>query len=1128
MKIFCAFGLMIAGWTGGATAQSPPSTIDADLQLKPLFEKIDPRFSGINCVNQLPQGRYRNIIVYQYYYNGGGVGIGDVNGDQLPDVVLSQNIKPNKLYLNQGEFRFRDISEESGILSNGKLSWTTGVALADVNQDGKLDIYFSRSGNLQPNNRRNLLYLNQGNDAKGVPKFKEAASEFGLDHPGYSIQTVFLDYDRDGDLDAYLMNHGLGFFQQNPNTNLEARDFYSGDVLLQNQHGRFVDVTESAGITSTAAGYGLGVSVTDINRDGWPDLYVSNDFFEHDYLYLNQQNGSFQETIHTATRHISTYSMGNDAADINNDGWPDIMVVDMAAEDNRRLKANMSGMNPEDFWMLVNNGFHHQYMFNTLHLNRGNEIFSEIAQIAGVSNTDWSWAPLLADFDNDGWKDLFVSNGLRKDARNTDFRNTFSALLDKVAEDPARQDLSLQEWRDALASMPSERIPNYAFRNTGNLQFETVSEAWGLATPGFSNGAAYGDLDNDGDLDLVVSNIDEPPFVYRNRATEQGRGNYLRIRLRGSEHNQFATGTSISLRTAAQWQYYSAYTIRGYQSSVDPVLHIGVGDASWIDEVQIHWSDGTVSVKTAIAANQLLEIDWKTAKRIEPIPDSPSPMLFEEVDGKTIGLDFFHRENAFDDFEREVLLPHKMSAWGPAVASADVNGDSLEDVFVGGAIGQPGQVFVQVKSGQFMPLQVEFDAEFEDVDAAFFDLEGDGDPDLYVVSGGNEYEEGDPRLEDRLYLNDGQGNFSRYEGLIPDMPHSGACVRPGDMDGDGDLDLFIGGRQNPGKYPLPGTSYLLENDQGILLDMSLQKMPEIAQIGMLTDARWTDYDLDGDLDLLAVGEWMAISLWENQGERFVRKNLPIFSERDPEITRLDQTTGWWWSLTAADMDGDGDEDYIAGNLGLNYKYKASPDAPFEVYSDDFDENGSRDIVLSYYQDGIAFPLRGRSCSSQQIPLLKKKFPTYNAFATATLSDVYGDLGLMEATHLKANTFASYYIENQEGEFVFKPLPQLAQLSSLNSAIPFDFDGDGRLDLLLAGNLYGSEVETTRNDASVGLLLKGDGKGNWQPVPARQSGFYAVGDVRKICMLPWKAGQLLMVGNNNQSLDLFRWEASERD
>ena len=1090
-----------------------------------LFTLRTSAQTGVDFANRLVESRYRNVIQYNYYYNGGGVAVGDVDGDGRPDLFFTGNLVPNRLYLNKGNFQFEDVTERAGVAGPGGPSWCTGAAMADLNADGHLDLYVSRSGNLQPENRRNLVYLGRGDGT-----FEERGEALGLDDAGYSVHAAFLDYDKDGDVDVFVLNHGFGTFDAEAIPRLRAEpDPYRGDKLYENRGGRFVDVTAEAGITSTAFGFGLGVAAGDLDGDGWDDLYVSNDFFEHDYLYLNNGDGTFREVVKEATRHLSNFSMGNDIADVNRDGLLDVMVLDMAADDHRREKANMSGMDPETFWSFVRQGYHYQYMFNTLHLNRGTlssgrpdeekiPVFSDIAQLADVAATDWSWAPLFADFDSDGWPDLFVTNGLRKDARNTDFVGHVKAVFAEVNADPARSDLTDAEWEDLLARMPSEKISNYVFQNSGDLTFADRTSAWGLDQPSFSNGAAFADLDLDGDLDLVVNNIDEEAFLYENHASERGGAHYLRVRLRGSAQNRLGLGARVRVRAGDAVQYQPFFTSRGYQSSVEPVLHFGLGTVDVASEVVVEWPDGKTSRLTDVRADQVIEVDYSGAVGGESVAGRPSVQTSEPLfAGVTdeVNIAYRHRENDYDDFAREPLLPHKMSAFGPSLATGDVDGDGLEDFYVGGAAGASGELFVQREDGTFRAAGWDLDPEHEDLGATFFDADGDGDLDLYVVSGGNAFDIGSPLLQDRLYLNDGRGRFARTSGALPEMRTSGSRVRPADYDGDGDTDLFVGGRLVPGHYPQPAASYLLENDGGRFTDVTPRLAPELTEAGMVTDAAWSDYDTDGDLDLVVVGEWMPFTVYEQDasaeaGRRFIRT--------EP----LRQTSGWWFSVAAADLDGDGDDDYVAGNLGLNYKYEASPEAPFQVYADDFDRSGTRDIVLSYYDDGTEVPLRGRSCSAQQVPQIKQKFPTYTAFASATLADVYTRAALSEALHYEAHTFASVYLENRGGgELVMEKLPQEAQLSSINAILPRDVNGDGRLDLVTAGNLYASEVETPRNDAGIGLVLLGDGQGGFRPLPATESGFLAGGDAKDLAWVETERGPLVLVANNDGRLEAWR-------
>jgi len=1064
----------------------------------PLFTLLTPQATNVSFENRLTDDPVRNVLVYEYFHNGSGVAVGDVNNDGLQDIYFTANMAPNALYINQGDLKFTETAREAGV--GGKRGWTTGVTMADVNADGHLDIYVCRSGNLPEDHRANLLFINDG-----TGKFTEQGESFGLNDKSYSTQASFFDYDKDGDLDMYLVNHsiqrnqGVDFYEM-----VKARDPFAGDKLYRNDNGHFTDVSAAAGIIGNSIGYGLGIAVSDLNGDDWPDIYVCNDYLEHDYLYYNNGDGTFTESLAGATKHSSNFSMGTDIADFNNDGMADIMVVDMAAEDNFRSKTNMSGMSQERFWRAVDNGFHYQYMINTLQMNNGNGTFSEVSQLAGMSNTDWSWAPLWADFDNDGYKDLLVTNGLRKEARNNDFIKLKKKKLAEMEQNPELRNKYLQE---ILSMMPSEKISNYIYKNEGNMTFTSMQEEWGLSEKTFSNGAAYADLDNDGDLDLVICNIDSNAFIYRNNAVDFKAGNYLDLQLKGTAGNPMAIGTKLKITANGQDQYQELYLTRGYQSSVENRVHFGLNDAATVDRLEITWPDGQTQTLENLVANQLLTVEYAPTSAVAT-PGSSST-LFGDYSAQ-LALNISHQENEFDDFEKEILLPHKMSAFGPGLAVADANNDGLDDFYLGGAKGFSGQLMVQKAAGGFEKLRGpwEKDQNSEDLGAAFFDADGDGDHDLYVVSGGNEFSKTDPALQDRLYINDGSGQFTKSTTALPEMLTSGGCVSPGDYDGDGDLDLFVGGRVIPGEYPFAPQSYLLENEGGKFTDVTEANAPELANAGLITSAIWTDHNGDGSLDLLVAGEWTPLMVFSNNQGQFA-------------LQSLENTEGWWFGLTAGDFDGDGDQDYIAGNLGLNYKYQASLEEPFSIYCDDFDKNGTYDIVLGYYNNGECYPVRGRQCTSEQMPFITEKFPDYESFASSNLLDIYEE-NLDAALHYKAKIFASVFIRNNgNGDFDIEPLPSEAQVSSINSLVPADYNGDGHLDVLVAGNLYVSEVETPRNDASIGLLLQGDGTGQFTPVPHHQSGFMADGDVRALAPIKVADGKTgVLIARNNDKVGLM--------
>ena len=1058
------------------------------------LELLPQEKTGIDFSNTIIESTYFNHYYYSQMYVGSGVAIGDLNNDGLPDVFFGGNQVADRLYLNKGNFQFEDITKKSKVAKNS--GWTWGVTMADVNADGYLDIYVSRNGNSdKPEDRRNQLYINNQDLT-----FTESAQKYGLGDYGFSTQAVFFDMDNDGDLDMYQVNQiadkKLLLINKIPRDQFK----FFRDRIYRNHNGKFTDVSEEVGITRDVA-YGLSVNATDFNNDGWMDLYVANDYAEPDFMYYNNGDGTFTNVINDQLKHITQLSMGSDTGDMNNDGLLDLITTDMTPNDHYRSKTNMASMSTKAFNAMVNAGAHHQYMTNTLQINTGKGSFSDIANMAGISFTDWSWASLLVDLDNDGWKDIIISNGIKKDVDNNDYRNK----VQNLSKDATAEDL-FQLSKDT----PSQPISNFAFRNKGNLEFEKVSEKWGFDTPSFSNGMAYGDLDNDGDLDIITNNIDAPAFVYENKAT----GNYLKIKVEGSGSNTFGIGAKAIIYHNGKMQMAENTVTRGFISSVEHDLFFGLGKDTEVEKVEVVWPNGNINTFEKVSANQKLVAKASDAKPSSKKEKTEATFL-SEINPNDLGIDFTHKENEYDDFKEEILLPHKLSQNGPFSAVEDINGDGLEDVFIGGAADQSGILYIQQTNGQFSKNSSqpwENDRASEDMGCLFIDVDGDKDYDLYVASGGNEFKDGNSLLQDRLYINDGQGNFSKSNNALPAITQSSQCVKASDIDNDGDVDIFVGTRLISGKYTFPATSYLLINDNGNFRQASAETAPALTNIGMVTEAIFTDIDKDNDEDLLLVGEWMEIKVLTN--------NNGVFEDTS-ENFGLKDTRGMWWSITASDLDNDGDDDYIIGNLGKNNKFKASTEHPFKVYANDFDNNGTNDVVLAKFYKDDYVPVRGRECTSQQMPYVAEKFEDYDSFASSKLIDILPEDKMADAVKYEISSFESIILINDNGKLVMQSLPNEAQISPIKSTMVYDINNDGFKDIITVGNHYGVEVETTRYDAGFGTVFLGDGFNNFKYITPTQSGFYVPFDSRSINILNKKHNPMIVITNNNYKPTLYK-------
>jgi len=1073
-----------------------------------LFSLVPSQESGIAFTNKVENQKDFNIFKYRNFYNGGGVAIGDVNNDGLPDIYMTANMEANKLYINKGNFKFEDISKAAGV--EGNKPWSTGVNMVDINQDGLLDIYVSNAGNMKGNNHDNDLYINNGDLT-----FTEKAAEFNLAKTGFSTHATFFDYDKDGDLDAYILNNSnipvssLGYAEQR---NVRAQDWEGvptifkgvGDMLLRNDGNTFTDVSEDAGIYGSLIGFGLGVMITDINGDLYPDIYVSNDFYERDYLYLNNQDGTFKEDIKNWTSHLSLSAMGIDMADINNDGHTDIFITDMLPEPDERVKSVMEFEGYNVFKLKQSKDFYQQYIQNTLQINNGNGSFSEVAYYSGVSATDWSWAGLLFDMDNDGLKDIYITNGVNHDLTDLDFVDFFAnEIIQKMALTGKKESID-----SIINKMPVKPQPNYAYHNQGDITFNNATKSWGLEIPSLSNGAAYGDLDNDGDLDLVVNNVNMEAFLYKNHTNEMRQHNYLRMKFEGDEKNKFAVGTAVKLYYGDNIVTQELIPSRGFQSSMDYVMTMGLGKTAQLDSVRIIWPNDKTQLLTNVKTNQQLNLKIQDATATYQLPKKESqPSLLKEITNTKVVT---HKENPYNDFDYEGLIYKQLSQEGPALAIGDVNGDGHEDVFLGGAKGQGGSVYIHTGNGKLNPkpqnIFTGIETEYEDTAAAFLDADNDGDQDLIVGSGGNQTGEQNA-YRARLYLNDGQGNFSKTPTNLPAAFKNISAIAPHDFDADGDIDVFIASRSVVGTYGVDPNHVLLQNNgDGSFVDVTERLAFDLKKAGMITSAIWEDIDGDNKKDLITVAEWGTPNIYKNSGRRLSKLT-----------TDLDELAGWWNVVEAADIDNDGDQDLILGNQGSNTHYRTSSTNPMKIWINDFDDNGTIEQIVTQNFDGKDYPLHQKKELTNQMVALKKQNLKASVYAKKTISELFPKAIFDKSIMKQAVTGESVIaINNGGGKFTIKALPPRVQLSCVCGISCSDINNDGNLDLIMGGNNFEFKPQYSRLDASYGHVLLGDGKLGFEWQNYDVSGFYIRDEIKHLKQFKDKKGRLFLVAAINNS------------